>query len=144
VVTNDGTDGPKNSIPTVNRLLAIHQQALDALNGAVKLALEGAQTIVNRYEDFVSEAHRQFAVLQWRGTVPRNADGEESSSVEVAQGAIDTTFAHAVALTEIATKLQLESLTVLRHSALDSLKLFEPHLRDKSKHPGSASGLDAT
>jgi hypothetical protein len=144
VIRNDGTNGPEGSIPTPNRLLAMHQRNLDAPNGAVKLALEGAQTIVNRYGDFVSEAHRQFAVLLWRGMLPRNTDGEERSSADAAQRAVDTAFAYATALTEIATKLQLEALTIVRHSTLDNLKLLKQHLRDESSDSGSASGLDAT
>jgi hypothetical protein len=40
-----------------------------------------------------------------------------SSCLDVAKRTLDTSFAHAAALTEIATKPQLESLTLLgRHS----------------------------
>jgi hypothetical protein len=96
------------------------------LNDAGKLALDGAQAIVGRYGDLVSAAHRQWAVQLWRGTLPLHGGNEESSAVEIAQRSIDSTFAHAVALAEIVTKLQLESLAIFRRGALDSLKLFEP------------------
>jgi hypothetical protein len=72
-------------------------------------------------------------VPRWRGTLLRNTDGEQSSSFDVAQRAVEVTFTHTVALTKFPTKLQLESLTIFRHSALDSLKLLELLLRVLSR-----------
>jgi len=141
---NDSTEDHDGGIWTANNLLAMHQRNLDAMNGAVKHALEGVQMIATRYGDFVSEAHRQFALMLWRGTLSRSASGEERSSVDAARQAIDATFGHVISLAEIAAKLHLESLTIVKHSALHSLTALEPDLRHKPKHPNAPSGLAAS
>jgi hypothetical protein len=92
----------------------------------MKLALDGAQTSVDRYSEIVSEAHRRFAVLRWRGTLPLGTGSEGSSTLESAERAINTVVVHAAALAEIATKLQLESLHIFQCSALNSLSLISP------------------
>src|SRR5215469_1832172 len=82
-----------------------HQQNADPLNGAAKLALDGAQATLDRYGEIVSEVHRRLALLAWRGRLHATNDG---TSQPLAQRAIDTYLAHAAALAEMATKLQLE------------------------------------
>jgi hypothetical protein len=56
--------------PVSDALVKLHEQNLTALSEAVKLALDGAQSSVDRYNEIVSETHRRFAVLRWRGTPP--------------------------------------------------------------------------
>jgi Phasin protein len=141
---NDDINDPKGGIPTADGLWAMHRQNLDALNGAAKLALKGSQTIVNRYGDLVSEAHRQFAVLLWRGTYSQNPCGAERTSTDSARRAIDTTFDYVMSLAEIATKLQIEGLAIFRHSALDSLRFFELARHQGSDRTRDASGADVT
>jgi hypothetical protein len=126
----DSTGGVENGRPMPDIWQRLHQQNFDALNGVLKLGLDGAQTVAERYGNTVYEAHRRFAVLMWRGTPTPEADGDRSSALVVAQRATNTTLAHAAALAEIATKLQLESLAIFERSALASLNLFEPQVRN--------------
>jgi hypothetical protein len=120
----DGTGSGEEGRPVPNVSRRLRPRNINALNGAVKLALD-AQTVADRY----SEAHRRFAVLMWRGTLPLHADGDGSSAIVVAQRAINTPLAHAAALAELAKKLQLESLTIFQRSAVDNLNLLEPQIR---------------
>jgi hypothetical protein len=101
-----------------------HQQNVNPLNGAAKLALDGARATLDRYGEIVSEVHRRFAVLTWRGRLQAANDG---TSEPLAQRAIDTYLAHAAALAEIATKLQLECEMIFARSALDSSNFVESH-----------------
>jgi hypothetical protein len=118
------SDDLRDNRPIPDALIRRHQQNVASLNGAMKLALDGAQTSVDRYNEIVSEAHRRFAVLMWRGTLPLRTCNEESSALEIAQRAINTAFVHAAALAEIAATLQLESLDIFQRSALNSLNLI--------------------
>lgn len=108
------TDDLRDNRPMPDVLVRLHQQNVTGLDEAMKLALDGAQTSVDRYCEIVSEAHRRFAVLTWRGTLPLRTCNEESATLEIAQRAISTAFIHAAALVEIATKLESESLHIFQ------------------------------
>jgi hypothetical protein len=82
-----------------------HQQNVNPLNEAAKLTLDDVQATLDRYGEVVSEVRRRFSLLIWRGTLDA-ADG--GTSALTAQRAIGTYLAHAAALAELATKLQLE------------------------------------
>jgi hypothetical protein len=97
--------------PTPDVLQSLHQQDADGLNDALKLALDGAQTALDRYGEVVLAAHRRFAVLRWRGTLPLRAPNDGTSPL-IAQRAVTTYLAHAAELAEIATKLQLECVSI--------------------------------
>ena len=119
-----GTDGDKDDA-IVDALLALQQRNLDAVNGAVKLALEGMQAIASRQGDFVSEAHRQLALLLWRGTMPPKLNGAPAVSLEIVKRALDTSLAHAVTVSELAVQLQRQGLTMLERSVCDCFSLLE-------------------
>ena len=123
---------------TVDALLALQQRNLDAVNGAVKLALEGMQAIASRQGDFVSEAHRQVALLLWRGTMPPKLNGAPAVSLEIVKRALETNLAHAVTVCELAAQLQREGLTMFGRSACDCLSLLEGAPR-AGKPPGTGS-----
>jgi putative oxidoreductase len=99
------------------------EQNLNPLNGAAKLALDGAQANLDHYGEIVSEVHRRSALLAWRGRFHAANDGTS----ELAQRAIDTYLAHAAVLAEIGTKLQLECEIILLRSARNSSNFTEPH-----------------
>jgi hypothetical protein len=91
---------------------SLHQDA-DALNDALKFALDGAQSTLDRYGEVVLAAHRRFAVLMWRGMLPLHAANDGTSPL-IAPRAISTYLAHAAALAEAAATLQLECMTIFR------------------------------
>ena len=111
--------GHANGKQTLDGLWALHARNLAALNEIVKVSIEQVQSLVIQSGSVVAETNRQFAVALWRG-IPLAADLE--SSFGTAQRAIDASFAHTLAITELASKAQLESLSVLRRSTIDCLK----------------------
>ena len=64
-----------------------HQQNVNPLNEAAKLALDDVKATLDRYGEIVSEMHRRFFMLSWRGTLDATDDG---SSEPIAQRAIGT------------------------------------------------------
>ncbi len=84
-----GAHGAKD-VAAIGALLALLQRNIDAMNGAVKLALESMQAIANRHGDFVSEAHHQLALMLWRGAMPPTLDGTPAVSLEIAKRVIET------------------------------------------------------
>jgi hypothetical protein len=103
-----------------NASLRQDQQNVDAVDKAMRLALEGAPSTLDRYGEVALAAHRRFAVLRWRGTIPLCADNDGTSSL-IAPRAMSSCLAHAAGLAEIATKLQLECATIFQQ-ALVSLE----------------------
>jgi hypothetical protein len=93
----------ENGRPTLDVLQGLHQQNADALNDALKVALDGAQTAL----DLLSEAHRRCAVLVWRGILPFDA------------------VADAAAIAGIAAKVQLDSRAIFQRSALNGLRAID-------------------
>jgi hypothetical protein len=82
-----------------------HQQNVYPLNEAAKLTLDDVRATLDRYGEVVSEVRRRFALLSWRGAL----DAADGGTSELAtQRAIGTYLAHAAALAELTTKLQLE------------------------------------
>jgi hypothetical protein len=114
MTVTDHTHDLSGNRPVPDALLRLHEQNVAGLNGAVRFALDGAQASLDRYNEIVSEAHRRFAVLMWRGTLSLDAANDGTSPL-IAQRAISTYLAHAAELAEIATKLQLECATIFQH-----------------------------
>jgi len=116
------------------------RQHVNPLNGVAKLALDCAQATLDRYGEIVSEVYRRFALLAWRGKFHAADDG---TSEPLAQPAIDTYLAHAAALAQAATKLQLEYEMILArcapsssHPAASSAdRLHRPSDAAPSPHP---------
>jgi len=128
-----GGHGAKE-VAAVDALLALQQRNIDAMNGAVKLALESMQAIANRHGDFVSEAHHQLALLLWRNALPPTLDGTPTLSLEIAKRVIDTSLAQAVTVTELAAKLQRQGLTMFGRSVCDCLSLLDGPPRTGDPH----------
>lgn len=123
---------------TVDALLALQQRNVEAMTGAVKLALEGLRRIASRQGDFVSEAHRHLALLLWRGTMTRQLNGAPAVSLEIVKRALDTSLAHAVTVSELAAQLQRQGLTMFGRSVCDCLSLLEG-APPTGKAPGTGS-----
>lgn len=128
-----GAHGAKD-VAAIGALLALQQRNIDAMNGAVKLALESMQAIANRHGDFVSEAHHQLALMLWRGAMPPTLDGTPAVSLEIAKRVIETSLAHAVTVTELAAKLQRQGLKMFGRSVCDCLSLLDGPLRAGDPH----------
>jgi hypothetical protein len=100
---HNGDTGNGRCIPAISP--RPHQQNVYPLNEAAKLTLDHVQATLDRYGEVVSEVRRRFARLMWRGT----RDTPDGGTSELtALRAIGTYLAHAAALAELATKLQLE------------------------------------
>lgn len=128
-----GAHGAKD-VAAAEALLALQQRNIDAMNGAVKLALESMQAIASRHGDFVSEAHHQLALLLWRGAMLPKPDFTPAVSLEIAKRVIDTSFANAATVTELAAKLQREALTMFGRSVCDCLSLLDGPPRAGAPH----------
>jgi hypothetical protein len=121
-----------NGATGMDGLAALHQRHLDAMTGAVKAALDSAHTIANRQCDAVAEAHRRLAVLLWRGAALPNFNGGMNPGLDFVKRAFEMSCAQTIALTEIATKAQMETLAHFGKSVADGL--------DGGKDPDRAVG----
>ncbi|HEV2546599.1 MAG TPA: phasin family protein [Stellaceae bacterium] len=115
-----GQKGSKNGV-ALDGVLAQHERNVNALNGVAKLALQSAQEFVGESCDFVIEAHRSFAVLLLNGATP-GVDGAMGSYTELGQKMVDNSLANALKMSEMANKLQRESLSVLRQSISENFE----------------------
>ena len=61
------TEGVSGNDPAGNRSPECHRRDIDVLSRTTELALESAKAILDHYDDVVSKAHRETAVLLWRG-----------------------------------------------------------------------------
>jgi len=98
---------------------------INLLSGTTERALEDAKIILDRYEELISTAHRETALLLWRGITPP-LDDHLRSSLETTTRVFIASLAQGITLAEIAVKLQLEGVALLRRMAAESLAL--PHL----------------
>jgi hypothetical protein len=115
------TEGVTNNDPSDNGSSACCRRDIDGLSQTTELALESAKAILDRYDDVVSKAHRETALLLWRGITPPVLDEYLGSSLDVTTRAVVAAFSQGLALTEIAAKLQLEGLALLRRMAAESI-----------------------
>jgi hypothetical protein len=113
----------RNGFPAMNDALTLHRRNIDAFAEAAKLALDGVQAITTQHGDFLSAAQRQFSLLLWRGMLPSPAPAGEASPAEIAQRTVVMALSHALALADIATKLQRDSREMIRRSAVDCLRV---------------------
>jgi hypothetical protein len=116
-------------------MMALHQRQLEAMTGALKSALDGAHQVANRQCEALAEAHRQFAVLLWRGAKLPTGNTGMTPGLDFAKRAFETCFAQTVALTEIATKAQLEALSVFDKTVADTLAGATPIRLGAGKDP---------
>jgi len=84
-----------------------------------ELALKSAKAILDRYEEVISTAHRESALLLWRGISPP-LDGHLGYSLEVTKRAFIASLSQGITLVEIAAKLQLEGVALLRRMAVQT------------------------
>jgi hypothetical protein len=108
------------------------------LTDALKSALDSAHTISSRQCDAVAEAHRQFAALF---AATPNLNGCTSLGLDFVKRALATGVAQAVALAEIATKAQVEALTIFGRSVADTLDGLKPVLLAGGTDPGRSVGI---
>jgi hypothetical protein len=115
------TEGVSGNDPAGNRSPECHRRDIDVLSRTTELALKSAKAILDHYDDVVSKAHRETAVLLWRGVTPPMLDDYLGSSLDATTRAVVAAFSQGLALTEIAAKLQLEGLAFLRRMAVESI-----------------------
>jgi len=107
---------------------------VDLLGRTAALAFESAKAVLDRYDELVSTAHRQTAVLLWRGITPPTHDDYLGSSLDMTTRAVVAALSQGIALTEIAAKLQLEGLALFRRMAAESMAaMHAPQARAGTK-----------
>jgi hypothetical protein len=98
---------------------------LDALSEAIASVLSRAQTLAGMYGDAISETHRHLTVELWRGLSHGSEFADPRRCVKITRRAIDASFSNAIAATQLATKLQLESLAALKLATLSGLGVVD-------------------
>jgi hypothetical protein len=93
----------------------------DRLDRATGAAFDSARAVLARYDELVATAQRETALLLWRGMAPPTLDGSLTSSLDATKRAVIASFSQGIALAEIAAKLQLEGIALLRRVAVESL-----------------------
>ena len=106
-------------------LWSMQARNLDALGGAITSMLRHAQSLADIYGDAVSETHRRLAVEMWRGLSQGNELADPGRPLQIARRAIDASFSNAITATQLATKLQLESLVALKLATLNGLGVVD-------------------
>jgi hypothetical protein len=94
---------------------------IDRLGEATEAAFDTAKAVLARYEELVATAQRETALLFWRGMQPGALDGPLASSLDATKRAVMASFSQGIAVAEIAAKLQLEGVALLRRVATESL-----------------------
>jgi hypothetical protein len=106
---------------------------IDPLGETAGAAFDGARAVLARYDEIVATAQRETALLLWRGMAPAGLDGPFASSLDATKRAVMASFSQGIALAEIAAKLQLEGIALLRRVAAESLAY--------SQAPPSTNGM---
>ena len=127
---------PRSAENGLTSLWSMQVRSLDALSGAATTALRQAQSLAGMYGDAISETHRHFAVELWRGLSPGSDFVDAEKALKMARRAIDASFANAIAATQLATKLQLESLAALKLATLNALNVVESPEPGSTPRPG--------
>jgi hypothetical protein len=94
---------------------------IDRLGQTAGAAFDSARAVLAHYDELVAAAQRETALLLWRGMAPVALDGPLASSLDAAKRAAIASFSQGIALAEIAAKLQLEGIALLRRVAAESL-----------------------
>ena len=94
---------------------------LVALSEAIASVLSRAQSLAGMYGDAISKTHRHLTVELWRGLSHGNQFADPRRCAKITPHAINASFSNAIAATQLATKLQLESLAVLKLVTLSGL-----------------------
>lgn len=136
---------PANGRQTVDGLWALQAQNLTALNQMTRNALEQAEQLVTRWGSVVSDTNRQLAVALWRSSPMDLSHERAARSFRAMQQTVDASFVHTLALAELATKAQLESLSILRQTTLGCLNALRfdsgegsaPHGRGPTQSRGA-------
>jgi hypothetical protein len=114
-----------------------HERDIDVLTRTTELALESAKAILDRYDELMSTAHRETALLLWRGITPPPLEDHLRSSLEVTKRAVIASLSQGITLAEIAARLQLEGIALFRQMATESL------VRSPSLRPHAGTKRDA-
>jgi hypothetical protein len=122
---NGGGDMMQNAKPPAAGgaagAIALHQRQLEILDEAVRIALEGAQSIATRQSETMSELHQQIAALISRPNTPPNVNDGIATALAFAKQALDAGIAHGIALTEIGAKMETDALKILNKSVTANL-----------------------
>jgi hypothetical protein len=88
----------------------------DLLNEIFRLSMEGAHAIATRQSQAMSDLHRQFTYLMSRSAGPSASENGAASGMVFAREAFGTGLSHGLAVTEIAVKMEMETLAILNRS----------------------------
>jgi hypothetical protein len=102
-------------------LIALQRRQIDTVNQITRIALHGARDVMARQSAAASNLHRQiFDLMSCAVASPAVAD-DIVSGLAFARQAVGIFISHSIALTEIATKMEMQALTILNKSASVSL-----------------------
>ncbi len=94
----------------------------DVLSATTERAFENAKIILERYEELISTARRETALLLWRGMTPP-FDDHLRSSLDITKRVFIASLSQGITLAELAAKLQLEGFALLRRMTAESIAL---------------------
>ena len=106
-------------------LWSMQARNLDALSAAITSVLSHAQSLAGMYGEAISETNRHLTVELWRGLSHASELADPRRRARITRRAIDASFANAIAATQLATKLQLESLAALKLATLSGLGMTD-------------------
>jgi hypothetical protein len=112
------------------------QHQLRMLNEIIVVAVNAAQAIASRQSAAVSELNQQMAALVSRSTTPAAARDGVAAALAFAKQAFDANVAHRIAITEIAAKMETDTLAILSKSVSAGLDGFGGTLRKISSAKG--------
>ena len=98
-----------------------YQHRLSALDVAMRTAIDGMHAMAIRQCEAASSMTKLSADLFAQPGSPGSVEGYARAGQELGRRAAETALAHALALTEIAAKMQQETVTVLGQAACETL-----------------------
>jgi hypothetical protein len=100
---------------------ARYQQRMRGLDAAMRAAIDGMHAMAVRQCETASAMTKLSAGLLMQPGTPGSIDGYTRAGQEFGQQAIEAALAHALALIEIAAKMQQSTVTVLGQAACENL-----------------------
>jgi hypothetical protein len=98
-----------------------YQERLHSLDAAMRAAIDGMHAMAVRQCETASAMTRLSADLLTQPSTPSGIDGIAGAGREFGRQAVETALAHTLALTEIAAKMQRDTVTVIGQAACESL-----------------------
>ena len=102
-------------------MAARYQRRLGAFETAMRATIDGLHAMAVRQCEAASAMTRLSSDLLMRPGTPGGIEGYTRAGQEFGKQAVETALSNALALTEIAAKMQQETVTVLGEAACETL-----------------------